>query len=851
MPHSPVFPQGTRGKIPRFSTLGVVVSGVFLYFLLTFFVMFMLYVRSASLEVLGGHSAAAVAVDKTSLENFGVSISEFLDAEEHMPKNLRPLGFLLRFISIATLVCILLYHSPLATYFSLRRRQRKIPENLQKWCELLAQSSARFTAVMCFLAAAADSTISLLRFSEIGGRAPLYLLRSVPFYAIVAILISSFIFYWQNYRIRILYSPFIFIRSGFVRESPRTHRKSIKSQITLSMVITALLPMTLVVFYLVAYISSTDFRALTADQRSILLGDFLSVYPLMEKLADPQSIVLPYLSALDTVSFISGIVSAFVISALMLSKISKWSTLSIAVPLQELQRNVMRTSQGDFSAVTSVRDTDEVGELTENINSMLKSLRESERLRSDKESAEEANRAKSAFLANMSHELRTPLNAILGFAQLLARGENLTEEQRENVKTISQSGAHLLSLINDVLDMSKIEAGRVEAVPAAFDLHEMLAGLESMFSVKAEEKGLNVVFDFPSDLPRFVVSDAGKLRQILVNLIGNAVKFTGAGGVTLRVKSGPEAAGALRLFFEVEDTGIGIPAEEIDSLFKPFVQSRGATESAEGTGLGLSICRAYVGLLGGTIAVKSEPGKGSVFSFDIRVEAASETSMAPAPSSRRITGLVPGQPLFRILIAEDKDSNRDLLMKLLVPLGFDVRGAKNGAECVSLWESWEPHLIWMDMRMPVMDGYEATRRIKSTVKGQATVIIALTASAFERDKRVILSDGCDDFVRKPFVEEEIYGMLEKHLGVKFSVEDTVKPAKSPSSPSLKDLAPELLKRVSPEWKEGFKKALVEADYACLKKLTDDIRMDNPEAAEAIDGLLSRFEYEKITSVFGF
>jgi signal transduction histidine kinase/FixJ family two-component response regulator len=465
--------------------------------------------------------------------------------------------------------------------------------------------------------------------------------------------------------------------------------------------------------------------------------------------------------------------------------------------------------------------------------------RESEK----KEAAVTANRAKSAFLANMSHELRTPLNAILGFAQLLSRGQNLDPEQKENVQTITRSGTHLLSLINDVLDMSKIEAGRTELNPTPFDLRETLAALEEMFRLKAQEKGLTLIVDVAPEVPRHITTDEGKLRQILVNLLGNAVKFTDKGGATLRVRSRAEAAGDIRLMFEVEDSGVGIIDDEISSLFEPFVQSRTASVSQEGTGLGLAISRNYVTLLGGRISVRSTKDKGSLFAFDVRAHLADASQVAPVRPRRRVVGLASGQPTYRLIVAEDRDSNRDLLMKLLAPLGFDVRGVRNGAECVALWEEWEPHLIWMDMRMPVMDGYEATRRIKSSIRGQATVIIALTASAFESDRKLILSGGCDDFVRKPFVEEEIYEKLEKHLGVVFITEEEVE-ARTSAAPSMAITA-ELLSPLPTEWREEFRKATVEADYSKLQRMIDEIRPAQPAVAEALSMLVGSFEYEKI------
>jgi signal transduction histidine kinase/CheY-like chemotaxis protein len=835
-------------SIPRFSMLGLVVSGVFFYFLLTLFILLVVWLRSMSVSVLSSHPAGSPNTG-TSMESIGANVESFFQSMDKTPQSFRPFHKFFTGFFILALLSVFFIHAPLGVYFRRRRKGLPIPEKLQKWAEVLAQKSAIITAVLCFIAAASDSVIGLFRIIGTDPQVSPFAWRCIPFYTIVALLISFFVYYAQNYRIRILYSPFIFIRSGFIGgEAPCVFRKSIRSQILFSKVITAILPLALVFFYLLFFLSSADFQTLAPAQRDVLLGDFKPVYALMEHRPGLPVITLPYMSAIDTVLFTGGVVTAFAISLIMLLLISKWSTQSIIVPLRELQHNVMLTAGGDFSHVTPIRDTDEIGALTENFNAMLKSLRESAGLRTDKETAETANQAKSAFLANMSHELRTPLNAILGFAQILSRGANLDEEQRDNIRTITRSGSHLLSLINDILDMSKIEAGRVEVTPSVFDLPELLASLERMFAVKAREKTLTMIFDASPELPRYILADEGKLRQVLVNLVGNAVKFTQAGGVTLRVRPGAEAAGDVRLFFEVEDTGVGIAPEETEALFEPFVQSRRSPVAQEGTGLGLSICRTYVALLGGKITVQSEVGKGTIFRFDVKATPAAASQAAAAEPVRRITGLAPGQPVFRLIVAEDRDSNRELLIKLLTPLGFEVRGVKNGAECISLWETWEPHLIWMDMRMPVMDGYEATRRIKATARGQATVVIALTASAFESDRRLILSDGCNDFVRKPFVESEIYGMLEKHLGVKFLEAAELRPEESPAA--AVSFAPEVFRDIPPEWKARFLKATVEADFDRLTSMLEEIKPEHKPAADALKVLLKAYQYEKIISVLG-
>ena len=837
-------------KVPRFSMIGVMIWSLAVYFLLTIFLMLFVWVKSFPDPNLGSLARPAAAPPELSIE---ISLPSFLSFSLHTPEAQRPLVRLLRAFSILAIIVVPLSHLPIGSLLARRRRGRKIPDSLQIWCERAALRSARTTAGLCFLAAACDVAARILTLLGGDPRLHFFAIRSIPFYVVTALLVSFFVYYWQNYRIAILYSPHIFTRAGFVRSSPQLHRKTIRSQILLSKVITALLPIALVIFFLVAFLSSADMNALPEAQRSLLLGDFARLYGVLVAQGDipaSGSFVMPYLNVVDTILFIGGMATAFGITLVMLLLISKWSTQSIVVPLQELQHNVMATAQGDFSHETTVRDTDEIGELTENFNGMLASLRESDRLRIEKEAADTANRAKSAFLANMSHELRTPLNAILGFSQILGRSGTLDADQRQSLATISQSGAHLLSLINDILDMSKIEAGRAEAHPAAFDLREMLTAIEGMFALRAREKGLTLIFDTAPDLPRHVRTDEGKMRQVLVNLLSNAVKFTERGGITLRVRSRPEAVGDVRLLFEVEDTGIGIASGDIESIFEPFVQSRSAHAAQEGTGLGLAISRRYIQLLDGKMSVKSELGKGSIFSFDLRVEAAAQGEVAQARPRRRVIGLAPGQPRFRILVAEDRDSNRELLMKLLAPLKLDVRGVKNGAECVAVWESWQPHLIWMDMRMPVMDGYEATRRIKSGARGHATVVIALTASAFESDRRLILSEGCDDFVRKPFVEEEIFEKLEKHLGLRFLTEEQHAEEPAAAREPAVPLTSEILSPMPAQWRAEFRKATVEADYARLERMVENIRPTHPGAAEALAALLRGFEYEKILAALG-
>ncbi|MDM8565838.1 response regulator [Candidatus Halobeggiatoa sp. HSG11] len=389
-----------------------------------------------------------------------------------------------------------------------------------------------------------------------------------------------------------------------------------------------------------------------------------------------------------------------------------------------------------------------------------------------KEQAETANRAKSVFLANMSHELRTPLNAVLGFPRLMKNAPNITLEQKEYLNIISNSGEYLLNLINNVLDISKIEAGHMILEEAHLNLHQLLQEIQALMSVEIAIKGLSFKLEQSPELPRYITIDQAKLRQVLINLIGNAIKFTDNGGVVVRVDIVKlESAQRIKLLFEVEDTGIGICEKDKENIFSPFKQTGNKQSTVTGTGLGLTISKQYIELMGGKIIVFSNLEKGSIFHFDVSVKlpSLSENGTTSNLQHERVIGLAKGQPKYRILVTEDKMENRLLLSKLLEPLNFEVREAVNGVEAVEIFKQWHPHLIWMDIRMPVMDGLEATKRIKASEleANTNTKIIALTAHALEDERRKILAAGCDDFIRKPYRDTEIFEALAKHLSVHF------------------------------------------------------------------------------------
>jgi PAS domain S-box-containing protein len=486
--------------------------------------------------------------------------------------------------------------------------------------------------------------------------------------------------------------------------------------------------------------------------------------------------------------------------------------------------------------------------------------RQNHALEKAKLEAEAANRAKSQFLSKMSHELRTPLNAILGFTQVMAHDEALTTEHQDYLGIINRSGEHLLDLINDILSMSKIEAGQITLNEHRFDLYQLLDSMEEMLRFKASSKGLELIFERAPDIPQYIQTDESKLRQVLINLLGNAIKFTQIGYVRLHVCLATEDwytgdnqehfshLDSQTLIFEIEDTGLGIASDELGSLFDPFVQTQTGRRSMEGTGLGLPISQQFVRMLGGDISVRSTLGRGSTFTFDIRVNVVDQADEKPISHCQRVLSLEPNQPSYRILVVEDAAVNRKLLVKILESVGFEVRTAANGQEGIALWESWSPHLIWMDVVMPVMDGCEAAQRIKQTPQGQDTVIIALTASAFEEQRAAVISAGCDDFISKPFQREELLGKMAQHLGVRYIYEQPQPMATRPSSTRHQPLTPEALRVMPASWVFNLHQAALYADDELMHELIEQIPAEHNGLRQALRDLLDNFLIEQIINL---
>ncbi|MEZ2275476.1 MAG: ATP-binding protein [Microcoleus sp.] len=500
--------------------------------------------------------------------------------------------------------------------------------------------------------------------------------------------------------------------------------------------------------------------------------------------------------------------------------------------------------------------------------------------------AEAANRAKSTFLANMSHELRTPLNAILGFSQLMQHSTNLNLQDQENLRIINRSGEHLLTLINQVLDLAKIEVGRITLNPIEFELKSLLNEVEEMFQLQAQEKQLQLIFDCSSNVPPYLRADEVKLRQVLINLLSNAMKFTKEGGISLRISSvfsnenqqflppfpptdGREGGSGLpnspspnspspiphpplggargglpnhQLHFEIEDTGCGMAPDELDKLFQAFVQTQTGASYQQGTGLGLAISQQFIKLMGGQIAVRSQVGCGTTFTFDIPVTVVDASTVKPKQLSRQVIGLEPNQPTYRILIVDDRADLRQLLVKMLNRFEFELQEASNGIEAIEVWSSFEPHLIFMDMRMPIMDGYEATKRIKANVKGQATAIVAVSASTAEKGRTMVLSDDYDDFIRKPFREAEIFDALHKHLGVRYIYDE---PHNTQESNQTEALTPEALAGLPADWLMSLEQATIECDLELILTQIDQIRDRHESLANALTALANEFLFNQI------
>jgi signal transduction histidine kinase/DNA-binding response OmpR family regulator len=559
-------------------------------------------------------------------------------------------------------------------------------------------------------------------------------------------------------------------------------------------------------------------------------------------------------------SLVMGIFSA--ISAIGILLINRVLKSYVVNPLKQLTKIARRLSQDSitpelvqsFETYPILRVTqrqDEPGQLARTFHHMAREVAEREtklnlavaertaQLAERTQEAQAANKAKSRFLAHMSHELRTPLNIILGFSQLMTRQRSLDKTQKEYLNTINQSGEHLLGLINSVLDLAKIEAGKITLNSSNFDLNGMLDILQGMFQIEADVKGLQFIIERPDTLPYQICTDERKLRQVLINLVSNAVKFTAAGQITLRIKIEQNHT----LSFEIADTGAGIAPAELEQLFQPFIQTESGRQIQEGTGLGLAIACQFVQLMGGQLTARSTVGSGTTFYFAINAPFIDDNGSQQVYSPQRVIGLAPGQPIYRILVVDDVAENRKLLVELLQPIGFEVQQASNGQEAIAISQSWLPHLIWMDIFMPDIDGYTATQHIKST-STPAPVVIALTGSIFTDDHEGIREEYFDDFVRKPFRAEVIFEKMAIHLRIQYDYA----PDEGEVHTLLQDLSLADLSTMSPDWLNKLNQAATRVNSKELLALIGQIPAEHASLIRTLTQKVQNFQFTDIKTM---
>ncbi|PKL16732.1 MAG: hypothetical protein CVV49_14530 [Spirochaetae bacterium HGW-Spirochaetae-5] len=458
--------------------------------------------------------------------------------------------------------------------------------------------------------------------------------------------------------------------------------------------------------------------------------------------------------------------------------------------------------------------------------------------------AEHASSAKGTFLASMSHEIRTPLNAILGYSQILLRQKTLAPESRREIEIINSSGEHLLDLINEILDMSKIEAGKIEIINETFNLNMVMKQIENLFSAKTEKKGIDFIVETDDDIPDYIITDKSKLKQILINLTGNAVKFTDKGSVKVKVSissDNPEI-----LIFTVTDTGKGIEKEHLESIFAPFEQTIEGRDRG-GTGLGLSISRKYANLMGGDISLISKPGIGSSFTLSTPFKKSDVEIIDEIDSDRKDIG-IQSRITPRILIVDDREVNRDILVRMLEPLGFEVNEASGGIEALTIIKSWKPDLVLLDLIMPDLDGREVIKVIKADPLLKNLKIIVITASVLDIAREEILNLGADAFIRKPFRGTVVLNEIRDTFGLEYIYDETsqnkIQTPLFVTGPELK----KMLQLIPSEVREYLKNSLITGDLEEVNNSIKEISGIDPKLAKQIGFIIDDFEFNSMIEI---
>lgn len=494
------------------------------------------------------------------------------------------------------------------------------------------------------------------------------------------------------------------------------------------------------------------------------------------------------------------------------------------------------------------RRTSDLVDLTDSLQKeIVERIAIEKELQVSKDEADFANKAKSVFLANMSHEIRTPMNAVLGFAQLLSKESCLSAEAHKKVEIILRSGNHLMEIINEILEMSRIESGRLEVRKESIDFYSLLDDISNLFHLQAIDKGLELKVNIDEDVPRYIIIDAVKLRQILTNIIGNAFKFTPKGSIEVFAKRGEQDI----IQVEVHDSGIGMTDEEQQKIFEPFFRTSTGEKVASGTGLGLSISREYAKLLNGDLRVISQLGQGSCFILSFHGVA---TVLLPQTATHRIhyQHISKNQSEVRILVVDDAFTNRELLRQLLAPLGFVIDEAANGYDAIDKVEAFKPHIVIMDLIMPEFNGIETTHFLRQKYTQQELTIIGLTASVFEEKRREFMNAGLNAFLTKPLNEQELISILIKENNLEFDIDEQNENTKegnkdsNQSSTDAERVIKELtIEKMAPDWIENFKQAMAQGSISRLKKLAESIETLDHDLAKYILDATATYSIESL------